>query len=70
MQEWGGGSPNVRDLPALPLKMDLYPFQKKDVQFGLYKTGVLTGDETGMGKTLQAIGLCVLKKEIFGFSNE
>jgi hypothetical protein len=59
---------SARDLPALPLKMDLYPFQKEGVRFGLYKTGVLIGDEMGLGKTLQAIGLCVLKKEIFGFS--
>jgi hypothetical protein len=59
---------SARDLPALPLKTDLYPFQKEGVRFGLYKTGVLIGDEMGLGKTLQAIGLCVLKKEMFGFS--
>ncbi len=57
-------APNVRDLPALPLKMDLYPFQKKDVQFGLYKTGVLTGDETGMGKPFRPLA-CVYSKRKF-----
>lgn len=68
VQKQEAGKLSARDLPALPLKTDLYPFQKEGVRFGLYKTGVLIGDEMGLGKTLQAIGLCVLKKEMFGFS--
>ncbi len=68
IQKQEAKSLSEQDLPALPLKIDLYPFQKEGVRFGLYKTGVLIGDEMGLGKTLQAIGLCALKKEIFGFS--
>ncbi len=68
MQKQEAKQLSTRDLPPIPLKMDLYPFQQEGVKFGLYKTGVLIGDEMGLGKTLQAIGLCVLKKELFGFS--
>ncbi len=55
-------------LPELPLKTRLYPYQKQGVKFGLYKPAVLIGDEMGLGKTLQAISICILKKELFGFS--
>jgi len=57
-----------QDIPRFPLKTELYPYQKKGVEFGLYRTGVLIGDEMGLGKTLQAIALGILKKEKFGFS--
>jgi len=57
-----------QDTLQFPLKTELYPYQKKGVEFGLYKTGVLIGDEMGLGKTLQAIALGILKKEKFGFS--
>jgi len=49
------------------LKIVPYPYQQAGMTFGLYKKAVLIGDEMGLGKTLQAIGLCVAKKEIFGF---
>ncbi len=49
------------------LKMAPYPYQQEGMLFGLHKKAVLIGDEMGLGKTLQAIGLCVAKKEIFGF---
>ncbi len=55
-------------MPDLPLKTDLYPYQKAGVAFGAFKRGVLIGDEMGLGKTLQAISLGLLKKELFGFS--
>ncbi|OGR23338.1 MAG: helicase [Desulfobacterales bacterium RIFOXYA12_FULL_46_15] len=57
-----------QDILQFPLKAELYPYQKKGVEFGLYKAGVLIGDEMGLGKTLQAIALGILKKEKFGFS--
>lgn len=50
------------------LKTQLYPYQKKGVQFGLLKPAVLIGDEMGLGKTLQAITLGIMKKDLFGFS--
>ncbi len=34
-------APNVRDLPALPLKMDLYPFQKKTCSSDSTRPGFL-----------------------------
>jgi len=43
-------------------------YQREGVTFGLFKTGVLIGDEMGLEKTLQAIALDILKKEIFDFS--
>ncbi len=49
------------------LKIVPYPYQQEGMAFGLYKKAVLIGDEMGLGKTLQAIGLCVAKKELFGF---
>ncbi len=49
------------------LKVAPYPYQQEGMRFGLHKKAVLIGDEMGLGKTLQAIGLCVAKKEIFGF---
>ncbi len=49
------------------LKVVPYPYQQAGMAFGLYKKAVLIGDEMGLGKTLQAIGLCVAKKELFGF---
>ncbi len=55
-------------MPELPLKTQLYPYQKKGVGFGLFKPAVLIGDEMGLGKTLQAISLGILKKRLFGFS--
>lgn len=51
------------------IRTELYPYQKEGVSFGLFRRSVLIGDEMGLGKTLQAIALCVLKKEIFGFKN-
>ncbi|MEA2059392.1 MAG: SNF2-related protein [Thermodesulfobacteriota bacterium] len=63
LSEMEGGA-----LPDHPILPGLYPYQKKGVEFGLFKKGFLLGDEMGLGKTLQAIALAVLKKEVYGFS--
>jgi len=57
-------APVVRDfkipeLPTLqqsiPLKMDLYPFQKQGVAYSLQRKRLIIGDQMGLGKTAQAI---------------
>jgi len=53
--------------PSVKLKTELYPYQEKGIEFGLFKRAVLIGDEMGLGKTLQAIAMAILKREIFGF---
>lgn len=52
----------VSDIPALPeltasipLKMELYPFQKTGVAYALQKKKLIIGDQPGLGKTAQAI---------------
>lgn len=40
------------------LKQDFYEFQKVGIEYGIAKGNVLIGDEPGLGKTLQAIGIC------------
>ncbi len=49
------------------LRVTPYAYQQEGIVFGLYKKAVLIGDEMGLGKTLQAIGLCICKKNVFGF---
>lgn len=49
--------------PALSTRVrelghDFRPFQKVGIQYGLAKGNVLIGDEPGLGKTVQAIGIC------------
>lgn len=39
------------------LKVEPYPYQKEGIIFGLNKKKVLIGDEPGLGKTLQSIGI-------------
>jgi len=57
-----------KEVPPLKMiKADLYPYQLKGVQYGLYRRATLIGDEMGLGKTLQAIALSILKREFFGF---
>lgn len=39
----------------------LYPFQKEGIKFGVKHFGrVLIGDEMGVGKTIQALGIAFL----------
>jgi len=55
--------PNLEKLPDSMLKK-LYDFQKKGIEFGVKKFGrILLGDEMGIGKTIQAIGILYLYKE-------
>ena len=52
-------------LDGLPpkLKENLYDFQKKGIEFGLSRFGrLLLGDEMGVGKTIQAIGISYVYK--------
>jgi hypothetical protein len=53
--------------PPLPLKVELYPYQREGVRFALYRSAALIGDEMGLGKTLQAIAVALLKQAHFGF---
>ena len=39
------------------LKVEPYPYQKEGILFGLDKRRLLIGDEPGLGKTLQSIGI-------------
>ena len=46
------------------MKEALFRFQKEGIEFGLAKHGrFLLGDEMGVGKTIQALGVCSLYKE-------
>ena len=39
------------------LKVEPYPYQKEGIAFGLAKKRLIIGDEPGLGKTLQSIGV-------------
>ena len=39
------------------LKIEPYPYQREGIAFGLEKRRLLIGDEPGLGKTLQSIGI-------------
>jgi SWI/SNF-related matrix-associated actin-dependent regulator 1 of chromatin subfamily A len=46
----------------------LYQFQKDGIEFGIKKYGrLLIGDEMGVGKTIQALGLCAVYKDEWPF---
>jgi SNF2 family DNA or RNA helicase len=49
------------------IKAELFPYQKKGVEFILFRKSAIVADEMGLGKTIQAIAAAVLKKQIFGF---
>ncbi|MDR1348289.1 MAG: DEAD/DEAH box helicase [Prevotellaceae bacterium] len=53
----------IDEMPELsvniPLKMDLFPFQRKGVQYILDKKKLIVGDTMGLGKTIQAIAAVV-----------
>jgi len=50
------------------IKSALFPYQKKGVEFVLFKKAAIIADEMGLGKTIQAAAAAVLKKQIFGFN--
>lgn len=43
--------------PAHHLRVEPYPYQLEGIRFGLEKRRLFIGDEPGLGKTLQAIGI-------------
>lgn len=49
----------IPDLPELkvdiPLKMQLYPYQKQGTAYGIEKRKIINGDQPGLGKTAQSI---------------
>lgn len=49
------------------INANLFDYQKKGVEFALFKKGSIIADEMGLGKTIQALSVAVLKKQIFGF---
>ncbi|HRH60727.1 MAG TPA: SNF2-related protein, partial [Chitinophagaceae bacterium] len=53
----------IDELPDLtidiPLKRDLFPYQKKGVAYSLQKKRLIVGDQPGLGKTGQAIATIV-----------
>jgi SWI/SNF-related matrix-associated actin-dependent regulator 1 of chromatin subfamily A len=40
---------------AIPLKMEMFPFQKTGVAYSIEKKRLIIGDQPGLGKTIQAI---------------
>ncbi len=49
------------------LKISLFDYQQKGIEFALFRKVAIIADEMGLGKTIQAIGTAILKKQIFGF---
>lgn len=53
----------IPELPELtqdiPLKMDMYAYQKNGVAYGLEKRKFINGDEPGLGKTVQSIATVI-----------
>ena len=50
------------------MKAELFPYQKKGVEFALFKKVAIIADEMGLGKTVQAAATAVFKKQVFGFN--
>ena len=46
----------------VPLKRNLFPYQRRGVAYGLKKRRIIIADEPGLGKTAQAIALSVAAK--------
>lgn len=51
------------------LKVNLYPYQQKGVEFAFRSGRTLIADDMGLGKTIQAIGTAVLLKK-YGFVDD
>ena len=45
------------NIPEIKLKLQPYPYQREGIEFGLKHKRILIGDEPGLGKTLQSIGI-------------
>lgn len=61
-----GKAAEIDPLPELtvdiPLKGEMFPFQKNGVAYGLEKERLIIGDEPGLGKTVQAIAMTEYQK--------
>ena len=55
------------EIPFEEIRANLYPYQKKGVEFVTFSSGNIIADEMGLGKTLQSIAAAVAKKKIFSF---
>lgn len=49
------------------LKKHPYPFQQDGIRFATFRQGAIIADEFGLGKTLQAIGAALAKRDLLGF---
>jgi len=49
------------------IKVELFPYQKEGIDFALFRKAAIIADEVGLGKTVQAIGTAILKKQLFDF---
>lgn len=57
VKDFENGDRNLSKLPE-SMSKNLYDFQKKGIEFGVKKFGrMILGDEMGVGKTIQAIGI-------------
>ena len=64
--DYSSDDDNKKSFESLPasFKKKVYPFQKEGIEFALGKhCRILIADEMGVGKTIQAIGLCKLYQE-------
>lgn len=55
------------EVPFDQIRAELYPYQKKGVEFVTFRSGSIIADEMGLGKTLQSISAAIAKKKIFSF---
>lgn len=55
-----------REFNTNTLLKKLYPFQKKGIEFLGKRKGCILADEIGTGKTIQALGTALYKKEVLG----
>jgi SWI/SNF-related matrix-associated actin-dependent regulator 1 of chromatin subfamily A len=57
---------SIPDMPTLdidiPLKREMFPFQKEGVAYNLQHKRVIVGDQPGLGKTIEAIATVVAAK--------
>lgn len=60
MREQTGVIPPLPELEIdVPLKIEPFKFQKPGIAFGIKNKKIIIGDQQGLGKTLQAIGMAV-----------
>lgn len=57
----------TNDIDFSFFKGDLMPYQKEGIEFATFREGAIIADEMGLGKTIEAIGVAIAKKKLFGF---